>query len=101
MDPLKDHQLLDSTRYPFGKIRETWFLQNGQANHNSPFRKSTWIVEQAVDENGNQVVIPFDTTFEQKAMDGSKHMIHWRDTFVNLFPFPDEFFVLPLNCRGL
>ena len=98
---MKDHQLIDSTKYPFGKIRETWFLQSGQAKYDSPSRKSTWVVEQAVDENGNQVVVPFDTRFETKSRDGSKYMIHWRDSFVNLFAFPDEFFVLPPNCRNL
>ena len=66
-----------------------------------PFFKTTQIVERAIDECGNEVVIPFDTTIDQKSMDGLEYRIHWRHTFVNIFAFPDEFFVLPENCKNL
>ena len=63
--------------------------------------KYTQIVERTTDECGNEVVIPFERTFEQKSMDGSEYRIHWRNNFVNIVLFSDEFFVLPENCRNL
>ena len=84
-----------------GKIQESWFMQVGRVKYNDPLVKSTWKVEQAIDEDGNKVVKSLTDSFIRVSPDGSSVQQDWTDHWFNLFKYPDEFFVIPKHCKNL
>ena len=84
-----------------GKIQETWFMQTGRVKYNDPLMKSTWNLEQAIDEDGNQVLKPLGQIIRRENKDGSSFQQDWTDHWFHMFKYPDEFFEIPKHCKHL
>ena len=100
-DPLKDHQKIEMVTGPNGKIQETWFKQIGRVKYNDPLEKSTLIMEQAQDEDGNRVLKPLGQTLRRENKDGSSYQLNWIFHWFHCFKFTDDFFVIPKHCKNL